>query len=77
MTALEILDKKREDMKEKMKTVILPTDGSATRICWAIANNLNISGPTVTNYVNGDIKDGFLAEAIYIEFKRLKMVNLK
>lgn len=75
MTALEILEKKREEVKEKMKSVVLPTDGSATRICWAIATDLKITGPTVVNYVNGDIKDFFLAESIYKEFERLKLTK--
>jgi predicted transcriptional regulator len=75
MTALELLDKKREEMKEKMKKVVLPTDRTATRICWAIGENLNITGQTVINYVNGDIKDGYLAESIYNEFKRLKLIK--
>lgn len=75
MTTLEALDKKREEMKEKMKTIVLPTDVSPNNIFWTIGTALNISGTTVKNYFSGEIKDGYLAEAIYNEFKRLKLTK--
>jgi len=73
MTTLEIFNKERADILAKLKTIKLPTDGTATGICWEVGRSLDVTGPTVRNYLSGGIKDGFLATAIYREFKRLKM----
>lgn len=75
MTAVETYNQKHETIKEKMASVSLPTDGTATQVCWSIGAALDISGTTVKNYAEGEIKDGYLAEAIFAEFKRLKMTN--
>lgn len=72
MTTLETLNKKRTDIKQKLSSIILPQDGTETQLCWNVGTALKVSGPTVKNYINGGIKDGYLAEAIYAEFKRLK-----
>lgn len=78
MTAIETYNKEHADVLAKLKTVKLPTDGTATGICWEIGRSLKVTGPTVRNYLSGGVKDGFLAVAIYNEFKRLKMVkNIK
>ena len=75
MTALEAFNNRHKLIKAKLKTITLPTDGSATQMCWHIGTTLNVSGPTVKNYICGDIKDGYLGEAIYTEFKRLKFTK--
>ena len=72
MTTCETFNKRHADIKTKLKGLKLPTDGTLTQLCWNIGTSLKISGPTVKNYLNGDIKDGFLAEAIYAEFRRLR-----
>ena len=71
-TALEVLESKRESIKNNLSTIKLPKDGTATGICWTIGQSLKISGPTVINYLSGNVKDGYLGEAIYSEFKRLR-----
>jgi predicted transcriptional regulator len=76
MPVLEDFKTAHEAIKEKLKTVVLP-DGIETKTLKEIADSLDITAPTVKNYLNGDIKDGYLAEAIYSEFKRLKMVKRK
>lgn len=73
MAALETYIGKHNEIKEKLSRVIIPNDGNATNIYWAIGSTLQVSGTTVKNYLSGEIKDGYLAEAIYSEFKRLKM----
>lgn len=65
------LNKKRAEIIGKLNRIRLPKDGNATSLCWTVGTALNISGPTVKNYLNGDVKDGYLAEAIYSEFVRL------
>ena len=75
MTVLETFTDKHKQIKEKLKSIVLPIDGSATQICWNIGTNLNVSGTTVKNYLCGEVKDGYLAEAIYSEFKRIKKLK--
>lgn len=73
MTALEDYNKAIEDISAKLKTVALPPNQSYA--LWSVAESLNISGTTVKNYLSGKVKNGYMAEAIYKEFKRLKMVK--
>lgn len=75
MTVLETFNERREQIKSKLKSIELPTDGSATQLCWNIGTNLNVTGPTVRNYLSGEVKDGYLAEAIYDEFKRIRKIK--
>ena len=46
-----------------------------TRQLWAIGNALKISGTSVDNYIKGRIKDGYMAEAIYSEYLKMKGKN--
>ena len=75
MSALEQLEKRRADIKAKLKTIKLPEDGTQTQLFWNIGTALNVSGPTIKNYISGDVKDGYLAEAIFAECKRLRFVK--
>lgn len=75
MTALQAYKKEHFDLFAKIKSIKLPIDGTATSVCWEIGNLLGVTGPTIKNYLNGGIKDGFLGLAIYKEFRRLKMVK--
>jgi len=72
MTSLQLYLEKKESIAGKLSTIKFPKEAE-TRLCWAVGANLDVSGVTVKNYVNGSIKDGYLAEAIYSEFKRLKL----
>jgi len=54
MTVLETFTDKHKQIKEKLKSIVLPIDGSATQICWNIGTNLNVSGTTVKNYLCGE-----------------------
>lgn len=65
---------RHKQIKEKLTAIDLP-EGSGTNTCWAVAGSLGVTGQTVKNYLEGNIKDGFLAEAIYKEFKRLKIAK--
>jgi hypothetical protein len=75
MKALDLLTKRRNEIVKKLQSVSIPNDGSITSICWKIGNDLDVSGTTVRNYVQGDVKDGYLAEAIYSEFQRLNLAK--
>lgn len=75
MTALQEFNKKRSIIISKLSKIELPSDGNATNICWNVGSALQITGPTVKNYLSGEVKDGYLAEAIYSEFKRLKITK--
>lgn len=46
-----------------------------TETCMKVGASLGITGTTVLNYLKGNIKDGYLAEAIYKEFKILKLIK--
>lgn len=72
--ASEEFDLRHKQIKEKLTSIELP-EGTGTNICWAVAGSLKITGQTVKNYLVGNIKDGYLAEAIYKEFKRLKIAK--
>lgn len=70
----EEFETRHKDIKDKLMAIVLP-EQTGTSICGGIGYSLNITGQTVKNYLNGDIKDGYLAEAIYKEFKRLKIAK--
>lgn len=46
--------------------------GHITNACLKSATKLDVSHVTVLNYIKGDIKDGYLAEAILAELKKIK-----
>ena len=70
----EMYLKKKEDIKKKLKTIKFDRMES-TRQMWAIGNALKISGTSVDNYIKGRIKDGYMAEAIYSEYLKIKGKN--
>lgn len=72
--ASEEFDTRHKEIKAKLMAIELP-DTNVTNVLAGIGVSLNITGQTVKNYLNGDIKDGYLAEAIYKEFKRLKIAK--
>lgn len=74
MTTKEKLDIKRQEIKDKLNKISLP-NGTATNICWEIGQELGITGTTVLYYIGGNIKDGYLAEAILEEFKIRKLIS--
>jgi|GEM_PF-4991697 predicted transcriptional regulator len=74
MTSYEMFKKEKEDIKKKLSTVVLQ-EGQETSLCWQVATALKISGTTVNNYLRGNVSDGFMAEAIYREFKKLKCIK--
>lgn len=70
----EMYLKRKEEMKKKLKSIKFDRRES-TRQMWAIGNALKISGTSVDNYVRGRIKDGYMAEAIYSEYLKMKGKN--
>lgn len=74
LTPLEEYNNKLQDAKDKLSRVVLPKK-SQSAICWEVGASLDITGITVSNYLKGTIRDGFLAIAIYNEFKRRKMLK--
>jgi len=74
MTSFELMEIKRELLRDRFKKVRFPSD-KETSICWAIGKDLGVTGVTVKNYITGNIKDGLLAEAILSELKRLKLTK--
>ena len=66
--------KKKDDITKKLKSIKFDKN-ETTRQLWAIGNALKISGTSVDNYVKGRIKDGYMAEAIYSEYLKLKGKN--
>lgn len=73
-TPLNDFNDRHLQIKNKLATVEL-TPGSETKVCWDIGRDLNITGPTVKNYIEGKIKDGYLAESIFSLCKLLKLVK--
>jgi hypothetical protein len=74
MTPLEILEERKNQVKGKLFSIVIP-NRQETSICWAIGKSLGVTGTTVQNYLRGKVKDGYLAEAIYEEFLKIKMVD--
>lgn len=72
--AAEELLIKHEAIKNKLMSISLP-EGEENRLHTGVAYCLNVSPPTIKNYLAGKIGDGYLAEAIYKEFKRLKIAK--
>ena len=70
----EMYLKKKEDIKKKLKTIKFDKK-QTTKQLWTIGNALNISGTSVDNYIKGRIGDGYMAEAIYSEYLKLKGKN--
>jgi len=70
----EMYLKKKEDIQKKLKTIKFDRM-EGTRQLWAIGNALKISGTSVDNYIKGRIKDGYMAEAIYSEYLKMKGKN--
>ncbi len=70
----EMYLKKKEDIQKKLKTIKFDRM-EATRQLWTIGNALKISGTSVDNYIKGRIKDGYMAEAIYSEYLKMKGKN--
>ena len=75
MTRNNRIKRKRKEIKDKLQKVTLPDNGTQSQLLWSIGTTLNVSGPTIGNYIKGNVKDYYLAEAILAEFKKLKMVR--
>ncbi len=74
MTAFQEMEAKRKAVKHLLSTAQFPSD-KETILCWTIGHGLGVTGVTVKNYLRGKIKDGYLADAIYSEIKRLKLTK--
>ncbi len=59
-------EKLKEVANRKLKS------GSATQTAFVVGLKLGITGQTVLNYLNGNCRDGFLTEALTMEFRKLK-----
>lgn len=67
-------NERHAEIAKKLKSVIFP-EGKMESLCWVIGAQFDVTGQTVKNYINGNIKDGFLAESIYDECVRLGYVK--
>lgn len=67
---------RKEKLAKELSKVQLPT-GKESISCWAVGNQLQISGVSVKNYLNGKIGDGYLGEEILTAFKKMNMVSAK
>ena len=74
MTELQKYEAKKDLIRAKLARVNFP-ENKETSMCWAIGASLGTSGVTIKNYLKGNIKDGYLAESIYNELRRLKIVK--
>lgn len=59
-------------LKQEAQRVLDKSHLSQSVIFARIGSNLEITGQTVINYVNGEGKDGYLKDAILKEFKNFK-----
>jgi len=71
MTNYENYVERKSQIRKKLSAIKLDKN-SETKQCWVVASNLSVSGTTIKNYLEGRIADGYLAEAIYKEFKKIK-----
>ena len=67
----ELYLQKHSDIKKMLGDVVLP-ENLNIETCFKIGKTLACSGNTVRNYLLGKVNDGYLAEAILAECKRLK-----
>lgn len=74
LTPLETLKSRRNEICRQLSKVELPKS-IGTESCMKVGQILDITGVTVMNYLKGNVRDGYLAEAILKEFKAMKMVK--
>jgi predicted transcriptional regulator len=74
MTNYENYIERKSQIEKKLTSIKLEKKG-VTKQCWAVGGELNVTGTTVKNYLDGKVADGYLGEAIYQEFKRLKVAK--
>lgn len=67
---------RKEKLAKELSRVQLPT-GKESVFCWTVGSELQISGVSVKNYLNGKIGDGYLGEEILTAFKKMNMVSAK
>ena len=71
MSIYEEMIERKEKLKLKLASIVF-NKGEENAWYWSIANELKISGTTVSNYISGNIADGFLGEAICKTYLKLK-----
>lgn len=70
----ESICKRHMEAHNKLKAAAAKWTGNGVTLIYkTIGKRVGCSHITVSNYVNGDYKDGFLTEAITAEFKKLKL----
>lgn len=71
MTSFEIYTQKKTDISEKLNSAFHKKlkDKNTMAFCELLATKFKVSKQTIYNYVGGNIKDGYLAEAILLEIK--------
>lgn len=74
MTPKEKLEKRKEEITGKLFSVKIPR-GFESSTCWEIGKDLGVTGTTVINYLKGKVGNGYLAEAIYEECLKKKLVD--
>lgn len=74
MTPKQKLEKRKDEIKGKLFSVEIPKRQESST-CWGVGKNLGVTGTTVMNYLKGKVNDGYLAEAIYDEFVKIKLAE--
>ena len=67
---------RKEKLAKELSKVQLPS-GKESIFCWSVGSELQVSGTSVKNYLNGKIGDGYLGEEILSIFKKMNMVSAK
>jgi predicted transcriptional regulator len=77
MTALEQYNTKHQEVIVKLNQLSASKieEGKILIVCKNVGEALNKSTQTIYNYLSGRIKDGYLAEAICQELKKLKTIK--
>jgi hypothetical protein len=70
------MQKRRKDIASKLRKIEFPKS-KETIYCHNIGASLQVTAPTIKNYISGKITDGYLAEAILEECIRLKLIKNK
>ena len=69
-----LMKEERDNLIKKLSAVKFP-DGCSTIECNKIGITLGKTGPTIMNYILGNVNDGILGNAILRELKKLKYVK--
>lgn len=78
MTAFEKYTKKKADIAHSLNTAFYKKlkNKNAMDFCTLLSLKFKISKQTVYNYVRGNVTDGYLAEALLLEIRATKWLDI-